>query len=298
MRSIADRAGRRPRPARVPRALIALLAGAVWSGQGPASVAGEVTLLPGPSAFRPLLADPREAHHVMRYLVGDGRARGEAAFGDTFGLLRVDAPVPVQFGVQASVYTRFNRDVDSVGFLDINSADYAIVFPVDVRAGDLDLRMGVGHLSSHLGEIEVQRRIMSGVVNYFDRSFLYRRDSVRVVASFDASESVRVYAGGSYAIHVVPNRGRAAAQAGAELVGRPRPWGSVIRRWYMAADVQSWAEADWAVSADVQAGLWINAAGSARGLRVAIDVYRGRSPQRILGLQRERYGGIALYFEL
>jgi len=56
--------------------------------------------------------------------------------------------------------------------------------------------------------------------------------------------------------------------------------------------------ADWAVSADLQAGLWINAAGSARGLRVAIDVYRGRSPQRILGLQRERYGGIALYFEL
>lgn len=235
---------------------------------------------------------------MLRYLVGDGRAGGEAAFGDTFGLLRVDAPVPVQLGIQASVYTRFNRDVDSVGFLDINSADYAIVFPVDVRAGDLDLRMGVGHLSSHLGEIEVQRRIMSGVVNYFDRSFLYRRDSVRVVASFDASESVRVYAGGSYAIHVVPNRGRAAAQAGAELVGRPRPWGSVIRRWYMAADVQSWAEADWAVSADVQAGLWINAVGSARGLRVAVDVYQGRSPQRILGRQRDRYGGIALYFEL
>lgn len=235
---------------------------------------------------------------MLRYLVGEGRARGEAAFGDTFGLIRVDAAVPVQLGVQASVYTRFNRDVDSVGFLDINSADYAIVFPVDVRAGDLDLRMGVGHLSSHLGETEVQRRIVFDGANYFDRSFLYRRDFMRLVASFDVTESLRGYAGGSYAIHVVPNRGRAAAQVGAELVGRPRSWGSVIRRWYAAVDVQSWAEADWTVSADLQAGLWINGAGSARGLRVAIDVYRGRSPQRILGLQRERYGGIALYFEL
>ena len=298
MRSTADRGGGRPRAARVPRALIALLAGVVWSGQGFPSAAAEVTFLPEPSTFRPLLADPREAQHVMRYLVGGGRARGEAAFGDTFGLIRVDAAVPVQLGVQASVYARFNRDVNSVGFLDINSADYAIVFPVDVRAGDLDLRMGVGHLSSHLGETEVQRRIVFDGANFFDRSFLYRRDFVRGVASFDVTESVRVYAGGSYAIHVVPNRGRAAVQAGAELVGRPRPWGSVLRRWYAAADVQSWAEADWAVSADLQAGLWINAAGSARGLRVAIDVYRGRSPQRILGRERERYGGIALYFEL
>jgi hypothetical protein len=260
-------------------------------------VAAEVTLLPGPSAFRPLLADPREAHHVLRYLVGDGRARGEAAFGDTFGLIRVDAAVPVQFGVQASVYTRFNRDVDSVGFLDINSADYAIVFPVDVRAGDLDLRMGVGHLSSHLGETEVQRRIVFGGTNF--RSELSLSTGLRARGGVvRRTGSLRVYAGGSYAIHVVPNRGRAAAQAGAELVGHPRPWGSVIRRWYAAADVQSWAEADWAVSADLQAGLWINTAGSARGLRLAIDVYRGRSPQRILGLQRERYGGIALYFEL
>ncbi len=284
---------------RVPRALSGLLlAGVVWSGQGPPSVAAEVTFLPEPSAFRPLLADPREAQHVMRYLVGSGRARGEAAFGDTFGLIRVDAAVPVQLGVQASVHTRFNRDVNSVGFLDINSADYAVVFPVDVRAGGLDLRVGVGHLSSHLGESEVQRRIVFGGANFFDRSFLYRRDFVRVVASFDASESIRVYAGGSYAIHVVPNRGRAAAQGGAELVGRPRPWGSVLRQWYAAADVQSWAEADWAVSADVQAGLRLTAPGSSRGLRAAIDVYRGRSPQRILGRERERYTGVSLYFEL
>ena len=122
--------GRSPKAGLSRRALIGgFLAVVAWGAGTANSTAATVAFLPEPSPFRPLLADPREAQHVMRYLVGGGRARGEAAFGDTFGLIRVDAAVPVQLGVQASVYTRFNRDVNSVGFLDINSADYAIVFP-------------------------------------------------------------------------------------------------------------------------------------------------------------------------
>jgi hypothetical protein len=275
----------------------AALAVVAWAAQTPPALAQPVDVLPGESAFRPLLADPREAQYLMRYLLGNGRARGEAAFGDTFGLVRVGDVRSVQFGIQASVYTRFNRDVNSAGFLDVNSADYTIFLPIDVHQGPVDLRVGFGHLSSHLGESEVQRRIFFGGANFFDRSFLYRRDFIRSVVSFDATEAVRLYAGGSYGVHVTPHRPRGAGQVGAELLSTPQPLGRLHRQWYLAADLQSWAEADWALNANLEVGLRLSRPDSSRRLRVALDVYRGRSLQRILGRDHEHYESVGLYFE-
>lgn len=275
----------------------AALAVVVWAAQTPPALPAPVDFLPGESAFRPLLADPREAQYLMRYMLGTGRARGEAAFGDTFGLVRVGDVRSVQFGIQASVYTRFNRDVNSVGFLDVNSADYTIFLPLDIHRGPVDLRAGFGHLSSHLGESEVQRRIFFGGANFFDRAFLYRRDFIRSLVSFDATDAVRLYAGGSYGIHVTPNGPRGAGQVGAELRLPPQPFGRLQRQWYLAADLQSWAEADWALNANLQAGLRLRRPDSSRRLRVALDVYRGRSLQRILGQDHEHYESVGLYFE-
>ncbi|MBI3607942.1 MAG: DUF1207 domain-containing protein [Nitrospirae bacterium] len=249
----------------------------VWLAQAPPALPVPVDILPGESAFRPLLADPREAQYLMRYLLGASRARGEAAFGDTFGLVRVGDIQSVQFGIQASVYTRFNRDVNSVGFLDVNSADYTIFLPVDVHQGPVDVRVGLGHLSSHLGETEVQRRIVFGGANFFDRAFLYRRDFIRSVVSFETTEAVRLYAGGSYGVHVTPLRPRGAGQVGAELLSTPRLLGRLQRQWYLAVDFQSWAEADWALNANLQVGLRLSRHDSLRRLRVALDVYHGRS---------------------
>jgi hypothetical protein len=270
------------------------LGGSLWTGH---AWAADVEYLPGTSPFRPLLADPREAHHSLRYVVGSGRARGEASFGDTFGLVRFSNDLRVQVGLQASVFTRFNRDVDSAGFLDINSADYTIFIPVDLEFGRVVVRTGFGHISSHLGEIEAQRRILNGEAVFYDRSFLYRRDYARVVMAWDVTDRIRVYGGASVAVHLTPEGGRTAAQAGAEWTGPPRPLGSLARQWYAAVDLQAWAESDWAVNANIEGGLRLSRPDAERGLRLAISGYSGRSLQRVLASEREHYVSVGLVFE-
>jgi hypothetical protein len=254
-------------------------------------------IFPNTALFRPLLADPREAQSSLRYLVGSGNARGQAAFGDTFGLVRIDTAFPVQFGLQGSVFTRFNRDADSAGFLDINSADYTLFFPLDVRFDGWVLRAGVGHLSSHFGESEVQRKILSGEALFFDRSFLYRRDYVRVTAAWDANEQLRLYGGGSVAVHVKPDGPRTALQAGAEWRWALHPLGSIMRQWYLGVDLQSWAESDWAANANLEGGLRLARRDETRAIRISLSGYAGRSLQRILASEREQYVSIGLIFE-
>jgi hypothetical protein len=268
------------------------LAGASWS-----FAALPLDVFPGESTFRPFLADPREAQYLLRYVIGNGRARGEAAFGETFGLVRLEGTRPLQLGLQASVYTRFNRDVDSAGFLDINSADYTIALPLDLRYDRLDVRVSVGHLSSHFGESEVQRRILFDGANFFDRTFLYRRDFVRGLVSSDLTETLRVYGGGSYAIHITPQQPRPVGQVGLEARLPARGWGPLRRQWYLAVDLQSWAEADWTMNTNVQVGVRLGRGHSSRRVRVALEAYQGKSLQRIIGRQRERYASLGLFFE-
>ncbi|MFZ5863623.1 MAG: DUF1207 domain-containing protein [Nitrospirota bacterium] len=259
--------------------------------------AAVVEWLPAASLFRPLAADPREAHHSLRYVAGSGTARGEASFGDTFGVARIASDWTAQVGLQASVFTRFNRDMDSAGFLDINSADYTLFIPVDVRFDRVVVRSGIGHLSSHLGEIEAQRRIHDGEALFFDRSFLYRRDYARVVAAWDVTDRLRIYGGASVAVHLTPEGGRTAAQTGVEWFGPPRVSGRVVRQWFAAADLQTWAESDWAANANVEGGLRLSRADGERGIRLAVSGYAGRSLQRVLAQDRERYLSAGLVFE-
>lgn len=280
--------------------MAAALVAVAIGGWGTAGWGAPVEMFPSHIIFRPLLADPREAHHSVRYLVGPSDARGEASFGDTFGVVRIDGPMLVQFGIQGSVFTRFNPDTDSVGFLDINSADYALFLPIDVQFNGWALRTGLGHLSSHLGESEVQRRILEsgGTILPFDRSFLYRRDYVRVIAAWDISDQVRVYGGASFGLHVTPERPRTATQAGVEWRGAQRPLGTMVRQWFLATDLQAWAESDWAANANVEGGLRLARTDGARGVRIAVSGYTGRSLQRVLADERERYLGFGLVFEL
>jgi hypothetical protein len=282
------------------RCLAVAAAAYVWlavSPWGDISRAASVEFLPGASLFRPLLADPREAHHSLRYLVGSDDARGEASFGDTFGVARISSESVVQVGIQASVFTRFNRDVDSAGFLDINSADYTIFVPVDVQFGRVVVRSGIGHLSSHLGEIETQRRILNGEASFFDRSFLYRRDYARVVTAWDVTERLRIYGGASVAAHLTPDGGRTTAQTGVEWIGSPRSSGTMVRQWFSGVDVQTWAESDWAVNGNVEGGVRLSRADGARGIRFSVSGYAGRSLQRVLASERERYVSVGLVFE-
>jgi hypothetical protein len=278
-------------------ASVAGLAALVVGFWGHLAWAAPVEWLPGTSPFRQLLADPRETHHSVRYLVGPGTARGEASFGDTFGLARISNSPLAQVGIQASVFTRFNRDADSAGFLDINSADYMVFFPVDVQLGRVTVRSGIGHISSHLGEVEVQRRIFDLEAVFFDKRFLYRRDYVRVIAAWDLTERWRLYGGASIAVHVTPNGPREAAQAGVEWLGPPRTLGTVVRQWFAGVDLQTWAESDWAANGNLEGGMRLSRSDGERGVRIAVSGYAGRSLQRILATERERYLSAGLVFE-
>jgi hypothetical protein len=232
----------------------------------------------------------------VRYPSPSARAGGVVSFGDWLGLVGTNTPLAAQFGIQGAVVTRFNRDTDSVGFLDINSADYTLFLPLDVRFDGWVLRTGLGHLSSHLGESEVQRRIQGGAA-FFDRAFLYRRDYVRFLAAWDVSERLRLYGGASLAVHVRPNGPREALQTGAEWRWAPHPVGSIVRQWYLGVDFQTWAESNWAANANLEGGLRLARTDGTRGVRMALSGYTGRSLQRVLAAERERYVSVGFVFE-
>jgi len=272
-----------------------LLATAAAGTEGAWAAATEI--FPSTDLFRPLLADPREAQSSLRYLVSSGTAGGEAAFGDTFGLVRIDTTFPVQVGLQGSVFTRFNRDADSAGFLDINTADYTLFIPVDVQFEGWVLRAGIGHLSSHFGESEVQRQILAGEALFYDEKFLYRRDYVRLTAAWDVTEALRLYGGADVAVHERPEGPRTSVQGGAEWRWALRPLGSLTRQWYLGGDLHSWAESDWAVNANAEGGLRLARLDGTRAVRIAVSGYAGRSLQRILATQREHYVSVGLIFE-
>lgn len=293
---------RAPRPtvrafARLRRlsALVAAVPPLILMLWGVGEAAG-VEVFPRGSLFRPLLADPREAQHTLRYLVGSGNARGEVSFGDTMWLAGEEGVW--QIGIQASVYTRFNRDRDSAGFLDINSADYMAMIPLDARVGRMDVRLGVGHLSSHLGESEAQRRIFFEGANFFDRDFLYRRDFLRLLVASDLGDMLRVYAGTSVGVHMTPDRAKTAVQTGVEWRSPSTSWGSLRRQWCVGIDMQTWAETDWTMNAAMDWSLRLTHPDETRGLRISLAGYTGRSLQRVLAIERERYVSIGLVFEL
>ena len=258
--------------------------------------------LPEGDVFCPLLADPKAAHSYVAYVRGTGPSPLatdllSVGIGDHFGIARWNGPSPgngIQFGLEGSVFAQFDLNTESY---DLINADYLFGLPVTYRYGLFSGRLRVYHQSSHLGD-----------------EFVLESHIPRENFSFEASEVIlsadvgpaRIYGGGEYLLHVVPQRlQRWVAHGGLELRQRKGalPLGSFASaRLVAAGDVKAVQELNWAIAYSAVAGFEFsrpNEAGhAARVWSLLGHYYNGPSPYGQFFSSDVEYYGVALHFSL
>jgi hypothetical protein len=249
----------------------------------------ETIYLPLGDLFRPLLADPKEPHFYLsyRYYVYQSQSINTATggFGEIFGINRyVDrsdgSAWQINFG--GGIHAQFNLDMPSRALV---NADYTIGFPVSYRKGPISMRITLYHQSSHLGD----EYLLQTKTNRMEFSY----EALNVIGSREWREW-RVYGGGEYLLHKVPNELRPwAAQGGVEYYGT----GPVLGRGRLVGglDLKIDQEHDWAVNGSLKAGLQFDSSESnGRYIRVLAEGYKGYSPHGQFYVNRISYGGIGI----
>jgi len=219
-----------------------------------------------PRAFRPLLADQREAQIRVGFMYGrHGRKFADLGFGGDIGLARKDiSPTSAMtLSVRGLMTARFDTCASS---FPQQNTDYFGGFAFGRRFGNDAYEVYLFHQSAHLGD-EV---LDSGE----RRRINYGREAVRVLWSRDYGD-LRIYAGPTANMTASESflRGKTALQAGGEY--RFRRWGRLM---YAALDVQAKEDTNWRPGVTGQLGVHLDDGPTMRrNVRVFLELYSGYS---------------------
>ncbi|NGZ94565.1 MAG: DUF1207 domain-containing protein [Nitrospira sp. WS110] len=261
--------------------------------------AGESNLPDGPSGFlprgllfAPLHADPRWPHFSASYRgyrTNDLTAAFAGTFGETFSLYRNRAPFSGQWELvlQAGVFSLFDLSATS---LDLVNADYNAGFLTVYRSGKFSGFLRLHHQSSHLGD---EFLLANQGVQRINLSY----EELDMKLAYDASDWIRVHAGGGYLVHRDPSDVEPiSTQWGIELTS-PVTFlsGSVTPICY--ADFQSNERSQWAIAQSIMAGLrFENARIGNRQLQLLAEYFAGPSPDGQFYTQHSHWFGVGLHF--
>lgn len=233
-RSLHDPApGGRPRAIRwaAVLALLVALPGSTAAQEGPQPEASRAesgaAWFPDSTAFRPLLAAPREVDLRGSLIFADRTAapgedfegsnlEAEVVLGHRIGIVRLQDETPdrpeVALGFEVGVFSRFALETSE---RDLIGVDYRVGLPVSLRKGPWSGRLVVLHVSSHLGDDFIQR------FGAPEPRRQITRDGFELTAARRLSPGLRVYAGGDLNFHVNPGVERVAGRGG--LAWDPAP---------------------------------------------------------------------------
>lgn len=311
------RAPERGSPPRILRPGVRLLLGCVLlvlpvaaSGQTPGSGdaappdgAGSGTgWFPDSTAFRPVLAAPREVDLRGSLIVAEREApagadfqgsnlEAEVVLGHRLGIVRFQRESPdspeVVLGFEVGVFNRFALETPEKALI---SAGYRVGFPVSVRKGPWSGRLTLLHFSSHVGDDFLAR--------FGDRhpQRQMTRDGVELTLARRLLPGLRAYAGGDLNFHVNPGVPRSAGRGGLEWDPAPERRGGDAAggtaTWpFAAVDVETTSAAD-GLAATGAAGLALRVRGMT--LRLEARAHTGPTPMRQLGGRDEDFLGIGL----
>jgi hypothetical protein len=236
--------------------------------------------------FQQLEADPRRIQLGASYYRLDGKDRADAALGHSWGMARwhtADEAWTWQWNIEAMAYSRFTLGGSLNSF---ETVDFVGNLPVAARHGAFSARAMLFHESSHLGDDYIRRTN--------DQGFRYSIDGARLTLSAEPRPWLRVYWGGAYLLHTVPDPARRSAQAGVELTSAP--FGGRKLRAFAAQDVQFREAVGYRGSWRLTAGLILGWDGVPRSMRVYGGRFDGYSPFGQLYRRRERFTDIGLSF--
>jgi len=240
-------------------------------------------LFPQHRLFDKLLADPQEVQLTARLLTRRQQFAGN--IGYSVGLFAITNPQwQVQLRVEGN--TLLVSKVRTPDF-PVQSTDFTIGLPIEFRHKQFSGKVRVAHISSHLGDnfngiedVETAIDAFGDGETYFSVPKKFSKEYMEVLGALQL-HGLRVYAGGVWDFHMVTNtsdtedRSVLTLHYGVEhlFYGRRR-----FTRPYVAMDIRQQQEFNWHADFNLQAGLAIQNQ-HLRGMRIAVELYRGHSVQ-------------------
>jgi hypothetical protein len=259
-----------------------------------------ITILPEHRLFKRFLADPKETQLSVRLLLKRDTFGG--SIGHSVGLFEYrTATLALQMRIEGNALL-LSR-LQSPDF-PVQSTDYSVTVPVDIRCGGFSARIRIGHISSHLGDNfnrieDVDEAILIGAdpTRRFADPEKFSREFLSLLFSIEQMR-FRYYLGAHWDFHVVENYfsnrpKRYALQAGTEWHGRRS--GSPLYP-YVAIDVKCQQQFNWDPDYNIQIG-WALQNGLGKRARLALEIFHGYSYQGQFFQRLENDANIILAFD-
>lgn len=243
--------------------------------------------IPSSLLWKVPLANPREPRFYGKFFNLGGKSYIDTAIGGQFGIGRIapknsTAEEGIQLDVFGAVFTRF----DPRRFL--TAADYRAGIPLTYRKGPWSTKLSYEHTSTHIGDEYSQA--------YGRKQVPLVLDEMVLGVSREIGDHVRLYGQYGYAFNTAKetnaNR-RSRFDLGIEYRhyedtgpgGRP----------FLAYDMDLREYQDYTVNSTFQAGWqWTR---NLRSIRLAVEVYDGRSQFGQFYKNKESYVGFGAYYD-
>lgn len=246
----------------------------------------EYVPIPGSLLWKVPLANPREPRFYAKFFELDGGSYIDTAIGAQFGIGRVAPKGVVDEGLQLDVFGVVFTRFDPRRFL--TAADYRAGIPLTYKKGPWSTKLSYEHTSTHIGDEYSQAFNVKQVPLVLDE--------VVLGLSRTLGDHVRLYGQYGYAFNTAKQTNadrRSRFDLGVEYrhyedtgpVGRP----------FLAYDMDLREYQDYRVNSTFQAGWQWTKDG--RSIRLAVEVYDGRSQFGQFYLDSENYVGFGAYFD-
>lgn len=225
----------------------------------------------GGGLFKPLLADPEEVQIAGKYFSLNDLNTVDFNLGVIWGFRRWQFGGKhdwlLQWDLSGVVIPRF---LVSANINQLEAADFTLNLPLEVKRNAFSSRITLFHKSAHLGDNYIQRTKQPRIT--------YSREGIQWLGALEPAKFLRIYTGGTWLLHTIPQLDRAELQAGLEIHG---PYFRFIANHqcylYLSQDIQSKQEVGWNINSNTQFGMLFGFKNIERNMRFFLNYFSGRS---------------------
>jgi hypothetical protein len=232
--------------------------------------------------------EPRLA--IVAFGEADGRSLWDGALGGRVGVLRYGTSGPLypqgwQLDVEAAAMVRLTLDE----IRDFETADYRVGVPLTYGIDNWQFKLGVYHLSSHLGD-----EFAIANPGSLDERINYVRDAIVLGASYYPHPAMRLYSEAAYAVNVDGGAEPWEFQFGTEL-SQPGPTGPQgTPFWAINGHLRE--EHEFGGDVSTQLG-WLWRGQSGQVVRLGVHYFNGKSSQYQTFDDSEEQVGAGLWYD-
>lgn len=257
---------------------------------------GKSWLAPPSGFYPPYIADPRRPQTALLVMFMHERAIPEVSgtrfgvrLGGRFGLVRFHPEGDRTRGWQIDISAGFTGQFDIERQLDATGWDgvYGIFMSYKPSAV-FGFRTGIHHDSAHISDEYIE--------NTGRQRIRYTREELVMGVSWDPPSALRLYLEGGSAYTRRGSQEQWRLQTGVELIGKRRFWNDRFS-WYGAVDVNFFEERAWKSAVAGQIGLVMPHNRGTAQYRLAVEVYRGRTPLGEFSFSDESYYSLGFYVD-